>query len=327
MKAVVISQSGGPEVLQIQERSMPDIAPHEILIRVYAAGVNRPDVFQRKGNYPAPEGVPPDIPGLEVAGTVENKGDKASAFNYGDRVCALISGGGYAEYVAVDAGQCIPIPDRLSFVEAASIPETVFTVWSNVFQRAKLQPGERFLVHGGTSGIGVTAIQIARAWGATVFATAGTAEKCNTCEEIGATRCINYKKQDFEIELAKEGIDVILDMIGGDYFNKNINILNPDGRLVYINAMGGIKVELNIVKMMIKRLSITGTTLRARDVKFKAALAKEIHQYVWPMLEAGTFKPIVYRTFPLDKAAEAHTLMETSVHIGKIILTNPDVPH
>jgi len=320
MKAIIITAFGAPEVLKIQERSVPQPASDEVLIKVKAAGINRPDTFQRKGNYPAPEGAPQDIPGLEVAGVIEKCGEDIKAYKPGDKVCALVAGGGYAEYVTIHAGQCLPIPSNLSFVEAASLPETIFTVWTNVFQRGVLQPGENFLVHGGTSGIGVTAIQIAKAWGAQVFATAGTDEKCDKCVQLGANKAFNYKTRDFESELKDMGVDVILDMIGGNYFDKNLNILNPDGRLVYINAMKGPKVELNIIKMMRKRLTITGSTLRAREASFKASLAKEIHTHVWPMIESGKFKPVIYHTFPLEKAAEAHTLMETSEHVGKIVL-------
>lgn len=321
MKAIVITQPGGPEVLQPQERSKPNVASDEILIEVAAAGVNRPDTFQRKGNYPAPEGAPQDIPGLEVAGIVEEVGTNVKTWKKGDRVCALVAGGGYAEYISVYEGQCLPVPPNISLKEAASLPETVFTVWSNVFQRGKLKSGENFLIHGGTSGIGVTAIQLAKAFGAKVFATSGTDEKCQACLGLGADIALNYQKQNFEEELKSEGVDVILDMIGGDYFNKNLNILNPEGRLVHINAMKGPKVELNIIKMMQKRITITGSTLRARDKHFKATLAEEINNRVWPLLANGNFKPVIYKTFPLEDASKAHELMEKNEHIGKIVLT------
>lgn len=320
MKAVVITEPGGPEVLQLQERPTPEIAADEILIKVAAAGVNRPDIFQRKGNYPAPEGAPQDIPGLEVAGIVEKIGPEVKGWQTGDRVCALVTGGGYAEYVAVYAGQCLPAPPNLSLTDAASLPETVFTVWSNVFQRGQLKAGEKLLVHGGTSGIGVTAIQLAKAQGAIVYTTSGSDEKCQACLDLGADIAINYKSQDFEEELKSAGADVILDMIGGDYFNKNIAILQPEGRLVHINAMKGPKVELNIIKVMQKRLSITGSTLRARDKHFKAALAEDINRDVWPLIAKGKFKPVIFRTFALEEAIKAHELMESNEHVGKIVL-------
>ncbi len=319
MKAINIIQPGGPEVLKMRNCEKPHPGQGEVLIHVKAAGVNRPDVMQRQGKYPAPKGAPPDIPGLEVAGIVERVGEGVLGWREGDRACALVAGGGYAEYVDVPAGQCLPIPEPLSFVEAAGLPETVFTVWHNVFQRGRLQSGESFLVHGGSSGIGITAIQLANIMGARVFATAGTSEKCRFCESLGAQQCINYRQQDFATEMAN-GIDVILDMVGGPYFAKNLGILNADGRLVYINAMLGREVELDIMKMMLKRLTITGSTLRAREVAFKASLAKEIREKVWPLMSEGKFKPVIYQTFPLEDAAKAHALMESSEHIGKIIL-------
>lgn len=320
MKAVVITETGGPGVLALQERPIPEIAADEILIKVAAAGINRPDTFQRKGNYPAPEGAPQDIPGLEVAGIVEKMGPEVKGWQIGDRICALVAGGGYAEYVSVYADQCLPIPPNLSLIEAASLPETIFTVWSNVFQRGQLSAGEKFLIHGGTSGIGVTAIQLAKALGAKVFTTSGSATKCKACIDLGVDIAINYKTQDFEEELKAEGMDVILDMVGGEYFNKNLNILKPEGRLVHINAIQGPKVELNIIKMMQKRLTITGSTLRARDKHFKAELAEEINKNVWPLIAAGKFRPVIYKTFKLKDAAKAHELMEQGEHIGKIVL-------
>lgn len=320
MQAIVITQPGGPEVLQLQERPQPQPAPHEILIRVKAAGINRPDVFQRQGGYPPPPGAPADIPGLEVAGVVEAVGAAVTRWQPGDLVCALLGGGGYAEWAVVDARHCLPIPRGWSFTEAASLPETVFTVWHNVFQRGALQPHENFLVHGGSSGIGITAIQLAKAWGARVFTTAGSPEKCTRCLELGADRAINYKTEDFARILQAEGVDVILDMIGGDYINRNISILKPDGRLVFINATQGAKAEINALDLMRRRLTLTGSTLRPRDALFKAALTADIQQQVWPLVESGKFKPVIYQEFPLARAAQAHALMESSQHIGKIVL-------
>ncbi|MFM9951011.1 MAG: NAD(P)H-quinone oxidoreductase [Saprospiraceae bacterium] len=322
MKAVIITTPGAPSVLQLQERPMPKIGANEVLIRVKAAGVNRPDVAQRMGRYPAPAGAPQDIPGLEVAGVIEECGAGVGQWKKGGRVCALLAGGGYAEYVAVDAGQCLPVPKGFSEAEAAGLPETIFTVWHNVFQRGRLQAGETLLVHGGSSGIGITAIQLSKAFGAKVLTTVGSEEKGQACLELGADRFVNYKTQDFETAFAEAGVDVILDMVGGDYFDKNLNVLRPDGRLVYINAMDGNVVNLNIMKMMLKRITITGSTLRARDVAFKTALAADILKNVWPVLENGMFKPKVFATFPFSEAAQAHELMESSGHIGKIILVN-----
>jgi len=322
MKAVIITTPGAPSVLELEERAMPEIGANEVLIRVKAAGVNRPDVAQRMGRYPAPSGAPQDIPGLEVAGVVEECAAGVAQWKKGDGVCALLAGGGYAEYVAVDAGQCLPIPKGFSAIEAAGLPETVFTVWHNVFQRGRLQAGETLLVHGGSSGIGITAIQLAKAFGAKVLTTVGSNEKGQACLELGADGFVNYKTQDFETAFAEAGVEVILDMVGGDYFDKNLNILKPDGRLVYINAMHGNSVNLNIMKMMLKRITITGSTLRARDVAFKTALAADLLKNVWPVLENGKFKPVVFATFPFSAAAQAHELMESSQHIGKIILVN-----
>ncbi|SEJ43189.1 putative NAD(P)H quinone oxidoreductase, PIG3 family [Dyadobacter sp. SG02] len=326
MKAVVITQPGGPEVLQIQERETPRPAGSEVLIKVYAAGVNRPDVFQRKGNYPPPPGAPQDIPGLEVAGIIEEIGADVTGWKRGDRVCALLAGGGYVEYALAQAAHCLPVPEGWGFSEAASLPETVFTVWHNVFQRARLQAGEHFLVHGGSSGIGITAIQLAKAFGAKVFATAGSDEKCDACNALGADISINYKTSDFEEILKSEGVDVILDMVGGDYIPKNLRLLREEGRLVFINTMKGSKVrgadEVDFSLIMRKRLTVTGSTLRNRDHAFKAALTADILKNVWPVLEKGLFKPVIAQTFPLEEAAKAHTLMETSDHIGKIILLN-----
>jgi NADPH:quinone reductase len=320
MNAIVITQPGGPQVLQMQERPMPIPGDNEVLIKVMAAGINRPDVAQRKGSYPAPPGAPADVPGLEVAGIIEQCGSSVKRWRQGDKVCALIAGGGYAEYAIANEGHCLSIPGNVSFAEAASLPETVFTVWHNVFQRGKLQNGENFLVHGGSSGIGITAIQLAKAFGAKVFATAGSNEKCKACIELGADKCINYKVEDFEEALKAEGVDVILDMIGGDYIPKNIRLLKTDGRLVFINAMKGNDAVFNVHDVMRRRLTITGSTLRNREVAFKTELAAEVEKYVWPLLESGKFKPVVYKEFPFKEAANAHALMESSEHIGKIVL-------
>ncbi|WP_028295355.1 NAD(P)H-quinone oxidoreductase [Olivibacter sitiensis] len=324
MKAIVISAPGGPEVLRLEERDKPSFAVNEVLIKVKAAGVNRPDVFQRKGNYPAPPGVPADIPGLEVAGTIAACGVDVEQWKVGDRVCALVAGGGYAEYVVVDAAQCLPIPLGFNFTEAASLPETVYTVWSNVFQRGRLSPMETLLVHGGSSGIGITAIQLAKAFGAKVFVTVGSDEKGAACLQLGADRYVNYKLEDFAEAFADDGVDVILDMIGAEYFERNIQVLKTEGRLVFINAMKGNAATLDIMKVMRKRISISGSTLRNRETAFKAALTKEIGEKVWPIMEAGEFKPVIYKTFPLEEAYQAHALMESSAHIGKIVLVVDD---
>lgn len=320
MKAIVITQTGLPDVLQMQERVNPVPAPNEVLIQVKAAGVNRPDVFQRKGGYPPPPGVPADIPGLEVAGIISACGAEVKQWQPGQTVCALLGGGGYAEYAVVDARHCLPLPANFSFVEGASLPETVYTVWHNVFQRGQLQSGETFLVHGGSSGIGITAIQLAKALGSRVFTTAGSPEKCAACEALGAEKAINYKQDDFAEVLAPEGIDIILDMIGGEYTAKNIKLLKPDGRLVFINAMQGQQGEFNIADVMRRRLTITGSTLRPRDAIFKANLTAAILKHVWPILEQKQFKPVIFQVFPLEQAAQAHALMESSTHIGKLVL-------
>lgn len=320
MKAVVITQPGAPDVLQLQERPTPQPQAGEVLIKVRAAGINRPDVAQRKGHYPPPPGAPQDIPGLEVAGVVEECGPQVSRWKKGDAVCALISGGGYAEFALAPEGCCLPVPEGRSFAEAASLPETVFTVWHNVIQRGGLKQGERFLVHGGSSGIGITAIQLAKAVGATVYATAGSAGKCRACADLGAERCINYRQEDFEAVLKGEGVDVILDMVGGDYVAKGLRLLNVDGRMVFINAMKGGEAQVNVLDIMRKRLTVTGSTLRNRAVTFKSALAAEVEKNVWPLIQKRQFKPVIYKTFPLGQAAEAHRLMESSEHIGKIVL-------
>lgn len=322
MKAVVISKPGGPSVLKLEERSVPTLQGDEVLVAVHAAGVNRPDVAQREGNYPPPLGTSQDIPGLEVAGIVAQCGTAVTRWKVGDRVCALVAGGGYADFVAVNAGQCLPIPGNLDFAGAAGLPETTFTVWHNLFQRGGLQEGETLLLHGGSSGIGITAIQLAKAFGAKVIVTVGSAEKGEACLKLGAEQYLNYKTQDFKTTVPTNSIDVILDMIGGDYFAGNIDLLKPEGRLVYINAMQGSKVTLDLWQVMQKRIKITGSTLRARESGFKIALSAEIEQYVWPLIEAGVFKPVIYKTFPFAQAAAAHELMESSMHIGKIILIN-----
>ncbi|MBL6445627.1 NAD(P)H-quinone oxidoreductase [Fulvivirga sp. 29W222] len=325
MKAIVITSPGGPEVLKVENRDMPEISEGEVLIEVKAAGINRPDIFQRKGNYPAPPGVPADIPGLEVAGIVKEAKGEGSRWKPGDKVCALLGGGGYAEYAVVSAGQCLPIPEGLDFAEAASLPETFFTVWTNVFDRAGFKKGENVLVHGGTSGIGVAAIQMVKAMGGKAYTTAGSSDKCRFAEEIGAERAVNYKEQDFEAELMaatnNEGIDIVLDMIGGDYTPKNINLLRTEGRIVMINAMKGRVAEVDLIQVMRKRLVITGSTLRPRDNAFKHEIAQKLEQHIWPHLANKAIKPVVYKTFPIEDASEAHRLMESSNHIGKIILS------
>jgi NADPH:quinone reductase len=325
MKAVVITWPGDPDVLQLQERLLPRPGPGEVLIKVYAAGINRPDIAQRKGHYPPPPGASVDIPGLEIAGVVEALGDETSTWRVGDRVCALTTGGGYAEYCAVPAGQCLEIPGSLTFIQAASLPETFFTVWSNVFDRGSLKPGEKMLVHGGSSGIGVTAIQLAKVWGSTVLVTAGTEEKCNFCEKLGADKAFNYRTQNFAEEIQRRygGVDVVLDMVGGDYTSRNLDILNEEGRLVLINAMRGDETSVRLSQIMRKRLMVTGSTLRIRDAAFKATVATRLRETVWPWLASGQVKPIVFQTFPLEQASDAHRLMESSMHIGKIVLTIP----
>jgi len=320
MKAIVITKPGAPEVLQLKDYAMPVPGKEEVLIEVKAAGLNRADISQRQGNYPAPPGVPGDIPGLEVAGSIVACGEGVTMWKPGDKVCALLAGGGYAESVCVKEGQCLAVPGNLSFEEAAGLPETVFTVWHNVFERGRLQPGETLLVHGGSSGIGTTAIQIAHVLGSKVIVTVGTDEKGENCVQLGADAFINHKKQDFEKELEKEGVDVILDMVGGNYLQKNLNILKPEGRLVYINAMGGDTVSFSIRQVMMKRLTITGSTLRSREYSFKKELAQSVLQHVWPLIKEGKFKPVIYRSFSFNEAAEAHRLFEKSEHTGKIVL-------
>ena len=322
MKAIIITQPGAPEVLQVQERELPRPSRNQVCISVKAAGVNAPDTFQRKGKYPAPKDAPADVPGLEIAGTVETCGEGVTRWKNGEAVCALLGGGGYAEYATVHEDHCLPIPKGMDFTQAASLPETVFTVWHNVFQRGGLKSGEHLLVHGGSSGIGITAIQLAKAQGSFVTVTAGTEEKCQACLNLGADLAINYKTQDFEQVLTDRGVDLILDMVGGDYIPKNIRLLKEDGRLVFINAMKGGKAEWNALDIMRRRLTITGSTLRSRDTNFKSALATAVFKNVWPIIESGKFKPVIFKTFPLAQAAQAHALLESSRHIGKIVLVN-----
>ncbi len=323
MRAIEINQPGGPEVLVPGERPMPVLKAGKVLIKVHAAGVNRPAVLQRTGNYPVPPGAS-DIPGLEVAGEIVDGDLGNSGFSKGDMVCALVQGGGYAEYCAAPVEQCLPVPKGWTTLQAASLPETFFTVYSNVFERAKLAAGETLLVQGGTSGIGVTAIQIATALGHRVFATAGTDDKCRACESLGAERGINYKTEDF-VEVVKsltegKGVNVAIDMVAGSYVNREIQCLADDGRLVVIALLGGAKGEVNFGEVMRRRLTITGSTLRPRPVAFKHDIAQKLRARVWPLLESGAIKPVIFKSFPLAQAADAHALMETSTHIGKIML-------
>ncbi|MCI5074647.1 NAD(P)H-quinone oxidoreductase [Oricola sp.] len=323
MKAIEIAEPGGPRALRMTERPVPEPGPGEMLLRVKCAGVNRPDVLQRMGSYPPPPGAP-DIPGLEVSGTVEALGPGASRFAVGDAVCALLPGGGYAEFATVHETNALPVPGGFTFSEAAAVPETYFTVWHNVFQRGGLQPGETLLVHGGTSGIGTTAIQLAKAFGATVIATAGSADKCAVCEKLGADRAINYREEDF-VEVTKEvtdgkGAEVILDMVGGDYITRNYKAAAVEGRIVQIAFLGGAKTEANFTLLMVKRLTHTGSTLRARSVEFKAALAADLLDKVWPLLADRKVQPVMDLIYPLSEAWRAHERMEEGSHIGKIVL-------
>jgi NADPH:quinone reductase len=321
MRAIEISRPGGPEVLTLADRPKPSPKANEILVKVAAAGVNRPDVLQRMGHYAVPPDAS-DLPGLEIAGEVVTPG---KTFKVGDQVCALTHGGGYAEYCAVPEVQALPVPRGLTLVQAASLPETFFTVWANVYDRAKLAPGETLLVQGGSSGIGVTAIQMAAATGNRVFATAGSDEKCAACVRLGAAEAFNYKTQDFEKEVLRatdgKGVNVILDMVGGDYVPKELKCLAEDGRLAFIAYLRGPKTELNIDAVMRKRLTISGSTLRPRTVEFKGQVARSLREKIWPLIESGRIKPEIYKTFPLEQAAEAHRLMESSQHIGKLVLT------
>jgi putative PIG3 family NAD(P)H quinone oxidoreductase len=323
MIAIEITQPGGPEVLVPVERPVPSIGPGDVLVKVGAAGVNRPDVLQRQGRYPPPPGVT-DIPGLEVAGTIEAVGPSVTSWQRGDHVCALVSGGGYAEFCAVPALQCLPAPRGMDVTHAAAIPETTFTVWTNVFERGRLTKGESILIHGGSSGIGTTAIQLAHALGAHVYATAGSAEKCAACESLGAQKAINYHQTDF-VSAIKDltngrGVDVVLDMVAGEYVQRNIEVLAMNGRLVMIGRQGGVKSEIDVMPILRKRLVLTGSTLRTRSVEEKGALARLVHQHVWPLFESGAVRVIVHQTFRLQDAAAAHRLMESSAHVGKIVL-------
>jgi putative PIG3 family NAD(P)H quinone oxidoreductase len=322
MTCIEIAQPGGPEALVPVTRPLPKPGPKEVLIKVAAAGVNRPDVLQRKGVYPPPPGAS-DLPGLEVAGTVVALGPDVTSPARGDEVTALLAGGGYAEYAVAPVSQCLPVPKGLDLIQAAALPETFFTVWTNVFDRGRLGPGETFLVHGGASGIGTTAIQLAKAIGAAVYATAGTPEKCAACESLGATKAINYKTEDFAVrmkELVPDGVDVILDMVGGDYVQKNLLLLRTEGRLVQIAFLKSSKTELDLNPLMRKRLTLTGSTLRPRTPAQKGAIAMELKRKAWPLIEAGKVKPVIHQTFPLKDAAEAHRVMEADAHIGKLVL-------
>ncbi|MFC5525936.1 NAD(P)H-quinone oxidoreductase [Rhodanobacter ginsengisoli] len=331
MQAIQIIHPGAAEVLQLTERPVPTAGPGEVLIKVAAAGVNRPDVFQRQGNYAPPPGAS-DLPGLEVSGSLlegDFSGDNPFGLEPGDAVCALLTGGGYAEYAVAPLAQCLPVPAGLSLVEAAALPENYFTVWSNVFERGQLGRGEggaaeTLLVQGGSSGIGVTAIQLARAFGHRVFATAGNADKCAACERLGAERAINYREEDFVAVLkqatAGRGVDVILDMVAGDYVPREIDCLAEGGRLVFIATLGGSKAAIDAGVLMRRRLTLTGSTLRARPVAFKGAIARQLHAKVWPLLAAGRLRPVIHQVFPAAEAARAHALMESSEHIGKLML-------
>jgi NADPH2:quinone reductase len=323
MICVEISQPGGPEVLRAVSRPCPRPAKGEVLIKVAAAGINRPDVLQRQGAYPAPPGAS-DLPGLEVSGTIAALGEGVTSAAVGEAVCALVAGGGYAEYVTVDARLCLPVPAGFDMVQAASLPETFFTVWHNVFERGALQAGETLLVHGGAGGIGTTAIQLAKALGAKVFTTAGGAAKAQACRELGADRAIDYTTEDFvEVIKAetKKGVDVILDMVGGEYIPRNVRALAPDGRLVSIAFLKGSTAEVNFMPVMLKRLTLTGSTLRPQSNDAKARMAAALRKTVWPLIEAGAIRSVVHASFPLAQAAEAHRLMEANTHIGKIVLT------
>lgn len=323
MTAIGIDQPGGPEALVPVRIDVPKPQPGELLIKIAAAGVNRPDVLQRQGGYPPPPGAP-ETPGLEIAGTIVAANGSPKRFKIGDEVCALVPGGGYAEYCTVSEDNALPVPEGLSLVEAAGIPETFFTVWTNVFERGDLKPGENFLVHGGSSGIGTTAIMLATAFGARTFSTAGSPDKCAMCEQLGAEICVNYREADYveviRAATGKHGVDVTLDMVGGDYIARNIKLAARDGRIVSIAFLQGSKAEVDFLPIMMKRLTLTGSTLRIRPIAEKAAIAAALEAKVWPLIAQGRVKPIIHKTFPLTDAAAAHTLMESSEHIGKIIL-------
>jgi len=324
MRAVAIREPGGPEVLEVEERPAPELGEEEILVAVAAAGVNRPDVMQRKGQYPPPPGAP-DIPGLEISGIVARSGSKASRFEEGDKVIALVPGGGYAEFCAVHESVALPLPKPLTLVEGAGVPETTFTVWHNVFERGGLRRGEWLLVHGGTSGIGTTAIQLGKAFGAFVAVTAGTDEKCHAAKRLGADVAINYKTTDFVealIEASRgHGADVILDMVGGDYLARNLEAVAEEGRIVQISTLAGPKTSIDLRRIMMKRATLTGSTLRNRPIAFKAELARTLEETVWPIIASGRYKPVIDRIYPLDDVVEAHRRIDGGEHIGKIILT------
>lgn len=329
MQCVEIAGPGGPEVLRAAERPDPTPGPGDVLIEVAAAGVNRPDVLQRQGAYPPPAGAS-DLPGLEVAGTIRAVGAGVTGWRAGDRVCALVNGGGYASLCVAPAGQCLPVPSGLDFAAAAALPETCFTVWTNVFDRGRLRAGESALFHGGTSGIGTTAIQMAVARGARVFATAGTDEKCRACERLGAVRAINYRTADFvaQVQAATDGrgVDLVLDIMGGSYVTRNLAVLATEGRLVQIGLLEGSSATIDLWRILSRRLTLTGSTLRSRSAAEKAAIASALRAEVWPLVEQGAVRPVVHATFPLDRAADAHRLMESSAHIGKIVLTVSEHP-
>jgi len=324
MTAIEIKQPGGPEVLTPSQRPAPQPAAGEVLVKVAAAGVNRPDILQRQGGYAPPPGTT-DIPGLEIAGKIVALGDGVAGWKVGDAVCALVAGGGYAEYCSAPVPQCLPFPKGYDAVKAAALPETFFTVWANVFDRGRLKAGESFLVHGGSSGIGTTAIQLAKAFGARVFTTAGGAEKCTACRKLGAEVAIDYRTEDYVEVVSKategRGVDVILDMVGGDYILRNLKVLALEGRLVQIAFLKGSTTEINLLPLMMKRQTLTGSTLRPRSVAEKGVIADALRKKVWPLLDAGSVAPIIHATFPLAKAADAHRLMESSAHVGKIVLT------
>jgi putative PIG3 family NAD(P)H quinone oxidoreductase len=323
MIVIEIERPGGPDVLVPAERPRPEPHAGEVLIKVRAAGVNRPDLMQREGKYPPPPGAS-DVPGLEIAGTVEKCGDRVHEWAVGDRVCALVAGGGYAEYAVAPVPQCLPVPKPLDFTAAAALPETFFTVWTNLFERGRLKAGESVLIHGGASGIGTTAIQLARAFGVRVFATAGTPQKCAACERLGAERAINYREADFVRAVhdatGGRGVDVVLDIVGGDYVPRNIDVLALEGRLVQIAMIAGAKAQINLVPLLQRRLTITGSTLRSRSIAEKGAIARGLREHVWPLLDAGTVAPVVDASFPLTAAADAHRVMEADTHIGKLVL-------
>ena len=323
MRCIEISAPGGPEVLRLGERATPKAGPEEVLIRVMASGINRADLLQRQGHYPPPPGAS-DILGMEAAGVIAAVGENVGEFRMGDRVCALLAGGGYAEFCVAPTPQCLPIPARLDFIQAAALPEACFTVWTNVFERGRLSRGETLLIHGGSSGIGTTAIQLARVRGSRVVVTVSSAEKANACQRLGAEKTINYRTDDFVVALntftGGRGADVILDMVGGDYLKRNLEALAVDGRLVEIAVQRGSTGEVDLLKIMQRRLTLTGSTLRSRSIEEKAIIARALRREVWPLLESGEIAPVIHRTFPLANADDAHRLMETGSHIGKIVL-------